>query len=68
MKIRFLKASEAMQNKTRFCCDICGHVPTKPEMTWFEKDEEADVEEWGDNKIDLRNLKFNEDYIIIEYP
>jgi len=68
VKIKFLRNCQAPQARTRFCCEMCGHIPAGMEMTDFWKDEEADPEFPWDNRIDLSGLKFNEDYIITEYP
>jgi hypothetical protein len=56
-----------MQQRTRFCCEGCGHVPTTPEMTYFAEGEEHDPE-FPFHKIDLSTLQYNVDYIITEYP
>jgi len=67
MKIRFLRDCKAPQAKTRYCCEICGHVPNGKEMTDFLKGEEAEPELW-DQRIDLSGLTYRVDYDIIEYP
>ena len=67
MKIKFLRDCTAPQMQTRFCCDMCGHVPTGMEPASFFKDDEDDPELWN-SRIDLTSLKFGEDYTIIEYP
>lgn len=67
MTIKFLRDCEAPQKQTRFCCEMCGHVPSGTEMTPFSKDEEAEPDSW-DHGIDLTSLKFGEDYTIIAYP
>lgn len=67
MKIKFLRDCQAPQQRTRYCCEICGHIPTGMEMTDFFKDEEADTELW-DSRIDLSGLQYRVDYDIIEYP
>jgi len=37
------------------------------ETTWFYKDEEFDPNSFYP-KVDISGLKFNEDYIITQYP
>jgi hypothetical protein len=68
MKIKFLRDCTAPQERTRFCCEMCGHIPMGMEPTPFYKDEEADPEFPWNSRIDLTSLKFGEDYTIIEYP
>jgi hypothetical protein len=68
MMIRFLKDCKAIQNRSRYCCEICGHVPDAPVMTHFDKDEEVDPDESWENRVDISPLKFGEDYTIIVYP
>lgn len=65
MKIKFLRECIAPQMRHRYCCEICGHVPTGMEPTNFSKDEEADPEV---EQIDLAGLTYRVDYDIIEYP
>jgi len=62
MKIRFLKVCEAPQEYM----PVHG-IMVQWEPAWFESGEEADPNEYN-RKIDLTNLKYKEDYEIVEYP
>jgi hypothetical protein len=67
MKIKILRDCIAPQQRTRYCCEVCGNVPTAMEPTQLWKDEEFDPDLWSE-RTDLKPLVFGEDYTIIEYP
>jgi len=67
MIIKFLKNCEAPQYYTKTFCECCGPERCGPEKTFFHEGQEIDPNVY-DEEIDLKGLKYREDYDIIQYP
>ena len=74
MTIKILKTCTAPVSNTWECGDVCRcfHIEWKsfelrPDEEWEAVSEPSD--NWGNsNVVDIRGLKFKEDYDIIEFP
>lgn len=72
MKVRFLKNLEVPTKITECCGDgCCSWDEWKPGYVIKDEESEATVERtpfYQHGTVDVSGLKFNEDYIIIEFP
>lgn len=73
MKIRFLRMVDVPMKSTRYCGDGCCSYPEWNTATMMAGEEATDVVTestmWCmDGSVNIGNLKYREDYEILEFP